>query len=370
MAHSLSMHGRKKLATIQAEFSTKFPYLTLLFLDKRRRAMDSEQTLAAVRTTKGEDLSIVGHMKVATFEARCLASFGITVEVAYLKDGELVRSRGGANEKTLSGLNAWCAEQGYTPIGGAKPARKSRDTAAQGKAKQVPASDDTDEALIDQPAAATEERPTSGRMTLIDPPASERYFDSLPVGEQAKMVFHAKVLSALIPTSDYRTDSLALSTFRLFDLSDALLSATSSAGDGDHLWAFVHRVMKGELREQSDFEIDRDALDTYVVAECVVHAVLLALAAGRTPAEVLTADWAYPWDVTSDRPYLQEMLSHVLEDDTGWGTRTMRIRPFLLMSVLPLLQAFFTHASFTVRWAGSLAPVGQAIDATKIFLES
>ena len=142
------MHGRKKLATIQAEFSTKFPYLTLLFLDKRRRAMDSEQTLAAVRTTKGEDLSIVGHMKVATFEARCLASFGITVEVAYLKDGELVRSRGGANEKTLSGLNAWCAEQGYTPIGSAPRAKRPPTKGA--RTPEAPASELTgdEEAML------------------------------------------------------------------------------------------------------------------------------------------------------------------------------------------------------------------------------
>jgi hypothetical protein len=126
--------------------------------------------------------------------------------------------------------------------------------------------------------------------------------------------------------------------------------------------------MKGELRERNDFEIDRDALETYIVAECVVHAVLLAIAAGRTPAESLTWDGAQ--DSTGNRPFLQEMLSHVMEDDRGWGTRTMRIRPFLLLSVLPLLQAYLEQASFTVRWAGSLVPVGQAIDATKAFLQS
>ena len=70
MAQALSMHGRKKLATLQAEFSAKFPYLTILFLDTRRRALDPDQTLAAVRTTKGKDLTIRGQMKVATFEAR------------------------------------------------------------------------------------------------------------------------------------------------------------------------------------------------------------------------------------------------------------------------------------------------------------
>lgn len=368
MAQALSMHGRKKLATLQAEFSAKFPYLTILFLDARRRALDPELTLAAVRTAKGEDLSIMGHMKVATFEARCLTSFGITVEVAFRKDQELVRSRGGANDKTLSGLNAWCADQGYAPIGGAIPARKARATAGRSTAEKAPASDNAPEESMAELELAADDPPTSGRMTLIAPPASDRYFDSLPVGEQAKMVFHARVLAALIPASDYRTDQLALSTFRLFDLSDALLSATSTAPDGVHLWQFVHRLMKGTLHERNDFAIDRDALDTYIVAECIVHAVLLALAAGRTPAEVLTADWG---DASAaDRPFLQAMLSLVMEDDTGWGTRTMQIRPFLLQRVLPLMTAYFEQAQFTVRWSGPLAPVGQAIDATMAFLES
>jgi len=111
MAQALSMHGRKKLATLQAEFSAKFPYLTILFLDTRRRALDPEQTLAAVRTTKGEDLSILGHMKVATFEARCLTSFGITVEVAYRKDGELVRSRGGWERRAPPNAWVWSARR-------------------------------------------------------------------------------------------------------------------------------------------------------------------------------------------------------------------------------------------------------------------
>ena len=36
MAAELSMNGKKKIETLQKEFTQKFPYLTLVFLDKAR----------------------------------------------------------------------------------------------------------------------------------------------------------------------------------------------------------------------------------------------------------------------------------------------------------------------------------------------
>ena len=42
MASELSMNGRKKIETLQKEFTQKFPYLTLVFLYKERRAFEED----------------------------------------------------------------------------------------------------------------------------------------------------------------------------------------------------------------------------------------------------------------------------------------------------------------------------------------
>ena len=37
MAVSLTTNGKKKISTFKKEFSTKFPYLTIQFLDQKRK---------------------------------------------------------------------------------------------------------------------------------------------------------------------------------------------------------------------------------------------------------------------------------------------------------------------------------------------
>ena len=109
MASELSMNGRKKIETLQKEFTQKFPYLTLVFLDKERRAIDISKSLSEVRQAKGEDISIIASLKVNTLEKRFLANFGLVVEVAFQKSDKVVL----LNSDTPAG-KAFMAENGVT----------------------------------------------------------------------------------------------------------------------------------------------------------------------------------------------------------------------------------------------------------------
>jgi len=107
MASEISMNGRKKIETIQREFTSKFPYLTLVFLDRDRKALDVTKSLSDVRQAKGDDISIVASLKVNTLEKRFLQNFGLIVEVAYKKSERIVHTKESI-DKTLNELNKWC----------------------------------------------------------------------------------------------------------------------------------------------------------------------------------------------------------------------------------------------------------------------
>jgi hypothetical protein len=111
MAAELSMNGRKKIETIQKEFTNKFNYLTLLFLDENRKSLDISRSLAEVRTVKGTDVSINAGLKVNTLEARFRDNYGLMVEVAYMKDGKVLHTKDNV-DKTLNEMNRWCEENG------------------------------------------------------------------------------------------------------------------------------------------------------------------------------------------------------------------------------------------------------------------
>jgi uncharacterized protein (TIGR02145 family) len=115
MASELSMNGRKKIETLQKEFTQKFPYLTLVFLDKERRAIDISKSLSEVRQAKGADVSIIASLKVNTLEKRFLENFGLVVEVAYHKSGKVVYTKDNV-DKTLNELNKWCQENDCQPF--------------------------------------------------------------------------------------------------------------------------------------------------------------------------------------------------------------------------------------------------------------
>jgi hypothetical protein len=107
MASALSMNGRKKIETLQKEFTQKFPYLTLVFLDQQRTAIDISKSLSEVRQAKGVDISIIASLKVNTLEKRFNENFGLIVEVAYQKDDKVVYTKENV-DKTLNELNKWC----------------------------------------------------------------------------------------------------------------------------------------------------------------------------------------------------------------------------------------------------------------------
>lgn len=115
MASEISMNGRKKIETLQKEFSDKFHYLTLVILDKERRAIDVTKSLAQVRQAKGADISIIASLKVNTLEKRFLMNFGLIVEVAYKKADKIIYTKETV-DKTLNELNKWCEENDCQPF--------------------------------------------------------------------------------------------------------------------------------------------------------------------------------------------------------------------------------------------------------------
>lgn len=115
MASELSMNGKKKIETLQKEFTQKFPYLTLVFLDKDKRAIDISKSLSEVRQAKGDDISIIASLKINTLEKRFLENFGLVVEVAYKKSDKVVYTKENV-DKTLNELNKWCEENGCQPF--------------------------------------------------------------------------------------------------------------------------------------------------------------------------------------------------------------------------------------------------------------
>ena len=70
MATSLTTNGKKKISTFKKEFSLKFNYLTIQFLDKKRKEYDNELNLVSIRTKKGEDISISGQNKINSLESK------------------------------------------------------------------------------------------------------------------------------------------------------------------------------------------------------------------------------------------------------------------------------------------------------------
>ena len=115
MATELSMNGRKKIETIQKEFSNKFPFLTLIFLNEEKEFLDVSKTLSEIRKSKGDDISIIASLKVNNLEKKFLKNYGLIVEVAYQKEGQVVMTEPD-EEKTLNELNNWCELNGCSKI--------------------------------------------------------------------------------------------------------------------------------------------------------------------------------------------------------------------------------------------------------------
>ena len=115
MASDMSMNGRKKIQSIQKEFTEKFSHLTIIFLDEHNNELDNTKSLSEVRKKKGEDVSIIASLKISTLEKRFFTNFGIRVQVAFKKDNQLIHTDQ-EDDRTLNELNKWCFENQCQPI--------------------------------------------------------------------------------------------------------------------------------------------------------------------------------------------------------------------------------------------------------------
>lgn len=131
MAGSISFHGRKKLSTLQKEFTGAFPFLGLKFFtpeehEKSKQAktiyaISNDQSLASVRTKKSsEEMSLHGRTKVSNFEKAMEKHFGLLVQICFGPNPKPGTSSyytsGSSNDLSLTKLNAWAESEGYEPF--------------------------------------------------------------------------------------------------------------------------------------------------------------------------------------------------------------------------------------------------------------
>ena len=126
MANEITVHGRKKMATLQKEFSAKFEYLTLCFIvdaDREKscsvRGIDTSKSLAETRKNNSqEEISIHGRTMVKTIENYFWEELGIACQIGicnysghkhYFPLGEF-------NTKSLTQANAWAMEHGCSKV--------------------------------------------------------------------------------------------------------------------------------------------------------------------------------------------------------------------------------------------------------------
>ncbi len=121
----ISVHGRKKIATLQKEFNKKFSYLHLAVCGPEARALvaggssiqllPGDKSLAEVRTKVAPgDISIHGRTLVSTLEGKFDTVFGLYVQVYYLRgDGLRYYTSGAQDAMSLTALNRKGKEEGW-----------------------------------------------------------------------------------------------------------------------------------------------------------------------------------------------------------------------------------------------------------------
>lgn len=126
----ITVTGQKKIATLQREFTEKYPYLGIRLFSEEEwrksqrgetiRALAADQTIAKVRTKElGEPISIHGRTKVATLEEQFRDRYGLNCQVIVHKKGSKSRSytSGDMDSLGLTALNRHLAESGqYQPL--------------------------------------------------------------------------------------------------------------------------------------------------------------------------------------------------------------------------------------------------------------
>lgn len=127
MSSGVSVNGRKKVSTLQKEFSEKFPYLFLGFLvpaDRHKeinvRSLDNSKTLSELRTKfSNDDLTLNGKTLVKNIEKYFWDNLGLACQIAvhnyrgktlYFPIGDFF------NGLSLTKANEWAEAQGCTKI--------------------------------------------------------------------------------------------------------------------------------------------------------------------------------------------------------------------------------------------------------------
>ena len=105
---------QKKVFEIQNEFSKKFPALKLEFYSEHneegeaspnKQLINSNKTIGEIRTIDNEgDMSINGHLKVATLEQQMYEKYGLNVQV-WRKSGGIWLQTTSTDDWTLTEQN-------------------------------------------------------------------------------------------------------------------------------------------------------------------------------------------------------------------------------------------------------------------------
>lgn len=114
----ITVTGQKKIATLQKEFTEKFPYLGIRLFSEEEwqkslrgeniKALPSDQTIAKVRTKQHpEPISIHGRTLVATLEQQFRERYGLNCQVILHKKGAKTKSytSGDMDQLALTELN-------------------------------------------------------------------------------------------------------------------------------------------------------------------------------------------------------------------------------------------------------------------------
>lgn len=120
----ITVNGRIKLKTFQAQFIKAYPYLVPTLQDKAGARLNNDYTISKCATivngewkpVKEEDLSINGNLLVGTLERRFKELFGVPCQVVYRRSGRHFGTGEAFDKLSLSKANALAKENGYEPI--------------------------------------------------------------------------------------------------------------------------------------------------------------------------------------------------------------------------------------------------------------
>lgn len=126
LANEILIDGRKRIKTIQSEFTGLHPYLGIHFfideeLEKAKKGetihpLDKELSLAQARTKKAtasEDFRVSNKIYLETMEQKFKEQFGLNIKICVKKQGKGFYRSGEDTKNSLKDLNEQCSKNGY-----------------------------------------------------------------------------------------------------------------------------------------------------------------------------------------------------------------------------------------------------------------